>query len=250
MGGRATRCLGLTEERRRCPAQAVDGKSYCERHSREMALPSDPFDARRNGSGTVDHLFKRLLLQPSRRVVPDGAKFPVPSSIKNSPTPVLIDQLLRSPNATTRWLCAFTLRKRRELTAIEPLWEVLQHDPAALVRQQAAVALGKIGSSAVLGPLIEGLWHDRDAAVRQACAIAIGNLGYAAAASDLANVLGREHAVFVRWDCILALGQIGDRAVENLLRELSDTERAPIVRSACRDALEEICRRGSKIAST
>lgn len=235
-------CLGLTIERRRCAIEAVGATGYCEQHQPYLMQDQQAIAVSQDrGVAAVLH---RLCGNPSRHLIPDDAKFAVPSWLRKSPTRTVIHHLLHDADSMARWHAAFTLRKRRDPQAIEPLWEALQHDLIALVRQQSAVALGKIGTMAVLSPLIEALWHDRDPAVRQACAIALGNLGYAIAARDLANVLEREQAVFVRWDCVLALGQVGDLSVEPLLAQMTNGERTQVVRHACAEALMEIRRRG------
>ncbi len=238
------RCLGLTSERKRCEAQAVDGASYCEAHQGTARLNSATSAAPGADTG-VAGLWKKLretVLAPRGR---DEVQFDAPAWLKNSPTPTVVEHLLHYSDATVRWAAAFTLRKRRDPATLEPLWEALQHDPSSAVRQQVAVALGKLGPLTTLGPLIEGLWHDPDAGVRQACVIALGNLGTPAVAQDLAGALEREPAIFVRWDCIIALGQLGNSTVEPMLAELADKERAAAVRQACRQALAAIRRRAN-----
>ncbi len=235
------RCLGLTEERRRCPAEAEDGSGYCVAHrgSRNGAFASAPAA----GSGLAGWLARRGGAAPHPELK-DEARYDVPSWLRSSPTPTVIHHLLHDASLLVRWSAAFTLRKRRDPSAVDPLWQALQRDRSGLVRQQAAVALGKLGHPAVLGPLVEALWHDPDPGVRQACAVALGNLGYRDAAGDLAAALSRERAAFVRWDCVLALGQIGDRSVEPLLSRLAQSEPAEAVRNASRTALADIRRRG------
>lgn len=229
------RCFGLTDDRRRCPAEAAGVTGYCLQHQQEMG-PGVTWDKR----GILRSLRRRW----SRlRVADDVAFDDLPAWLKRSSTATVIHHLLHNPDSTIRWTAAFILRRRRDPAAIEPLWEVLQRERFSDVRQQAAVALGKIGTPAVLSPLIEGLWHDRDARVRQVCAIALGNLGHPAAAPDLAQVLEREPAFFVRWDCILALGQVGDRTTEPLLRQLANTESTEVLQRACYQALAMLRRR-------
>ncbi len=235
------RCLGLTPERRRCAAQAASVAGYCEQHRQEFAATCRRPEFAPNG--TKPGLLRLLGSRPTDYVVPDGAKLEIPSWLRKSTTATVADRLLHDPNMTNRWLAAYTLRKRRDPGAVEPLWEALQLDPVSFVRQQVAVALGKIGTNAVLGPLIEALWHDPDAGVRQASAIALGNLGYPLAAQHLVGALHREQAAFVRWDCALALGQVGERAIEPLLAALADKERSEVVRRACHEALAEIRKR-------
>jgi HEAT repeat protein len=237
------RCLGLTAERRRCSAEAIGATGYCEAHQVEHAglAPASEIQPRVNSRVWSWVNWRRDHSTP--RVVPDEARFSVPAWLWTSPTSAVIQQLLHHADTMTRWSAAFTLRKRRDPAAIEPLWEALRHDRSSLVRQQAAVALGKIGTAAARGPLIEGLWHDSEAGVRQACAIALGNLGDRAAAPDLAQALERDPATFVRWDCVLALGQLGDHTVEPLLAELARHDRTEIVRRACRQALADLRRR-------
>lgn len=236
------RCYGLTADRHRCSSQAQDATNFCAEHQpmAQTEQPAAPAPETRSG---IARLLKRLQPAPARNVVPDDANFAVPRWLNTSPTPQVIEHALNDPSCMIRWCAAFVLRKRREPSAIEPLWRVLQNDPVSFVRQQAAVALGKIGTTAALAPLIEALWHDRDAGVRQACAIALGNLGYAIATKDLADGLGRDHAVFVRWDCALALGQVGDLTVERLLEERAEQDQSEVVRRACRESLDEIRKR-------
>ncbi len=232
------RCFGLTGERRRCAAQAASETNYCDHHRGPFAEAHRRQQSARGGSGR--RLVQLLRPGPAPYVVPDDCKFSIPSWLRKSGTDAVVDHLLHNTNMLTRWLAAYTLRKRRDPLTIEPLWQVLQLDPASLVRQQAAVALGKIGTNAVQGPLIEALWHDMDAGVRQACAIALGNLGFPLATQHLVAALRREPAVFVRWDCALALGQVGDREIESLLAELATKEPSPVVRRACNQAIDEI----------
>ncbi len=237
------RCRGLTDDRRRCTNQAVDGTGYCEQHMGDCGeITESPNDGSAPGRG-LRGLIDRLRGAPPGHVVPDSAKSSLPAWIKSSSTLVLMDQLLHHPDTMTRWNIAFALRKRRDPLAIESLWEALRRDPVSMVRQQCAVALGKIGTTSALGPLIEGLVHDSDAGVRQACAIALGNLGCTVAATDLGGVLQRDQAAFVRWDCALALGQVGNLTVESLLTELAQKDQAEVVRRACQEALAEIRQR-------
>ncbi len=238
-------CLGLTNERRRCRAEAVAGTGYCAQHRQEMAHTSDLASAESSAGRGVANIFNKLRGVPSRRVIPDPARFDVPPSLKNKTTAEVIQELLHHPDAMVRWSAAFTLRKRQDPVAIEPLWEVLHHDRSRPVRQQAAVALGKIGVAAVLGPLIEGLVHDPDAGVRQACAIALGNVAHPRAARDLAHALAHESSFFVRWDCILALGQVGDPAAAPVLARLAEEEPSEYLRRAYRNALAEIRQRSN-----
>jgi len=235
------RCLGLTGERRRCPAEATGVAGYCPQHERDGGFAAQAgLGAPGGWSGALGAL-RRRWLRP--RIADDVAFAELPAWLKRSATPTVIHHLLHNPDSTIRWSAAFILRRRRTPAAIDPLWQVLQQERFSDVRQQAAVALGKIGTVTVLGPLIEGLWHDPDARVRQACAIALGDLGQAVAAADLARVLEREPAFFVRWDCILALGQVGDRSIEPLLVALEDRERTEALRRACHQALSELRRR-------
>lgn len=236
------RCRGLTSDRRRCTAESVQTTVYCEAHQATEAdgdMPTEPPPPGRSGIAGLVGKFRAT----ARSQVPDDARFEIPAFLKKSATPQLIDHLLNSPDVMVRWCSAFALRRRRERSAVEPLWQALQGDLSSLVRQQCAVALGKIGTTAVLGALIEALWHDSDPGVRQACAIALGNLGYGIAADDLARSLERERSVFVRWDVVLALGQVGDRIIEPFLSELSDKDKSLVVRNACREALQDIRRR-------
>ncbi|MGB8643936.1 MAG: HEAT repeat domain-containing protein [Anaerolineae bacterium] len=236
-------CLGLTSDYHRCPLETIDSAVFCRKHQPVALL----IPTARVGSDDGNHVsrwivrFRRSSIPP----VPDPARYAVPSALESSPTANLIERLLHDPDSTIRWCAAFVLRKRRDPTAVEPLWHVLLHDVSRLTRQQCAVALGKIGAPAVLGPLLESLWHDPDAGVRQAAAIALGNLGYPSAAPDLARALSREENSMVRWDIILALGQLGDHTVEPLLEQLADAEQAQFIRAACREALETIHRRQS-----
>ncbi len=234
-------CCGLDDERRRCAAPAVAAQDYCAQHQHLAAL--QPLASARVAEQRLTGLIRKLRAQPAQRVVPDGARFAVPSFLARSSTAGVIDHLHHHPSSMIRWAAAFVLRKRRASGAIDPLWHTLRIEPVGFVRQQAAVALGKIGAPTTLSPLIETLWHDRDASVRQACAVALGNLGYSLAARDLARVLDRECAAFVRWDCILALGQVGDATHTPLLAALAEREPSSIVRNACHDALAEIRRR-------
>jgi HEAT repeat protein len=227
-------CLGLTVDRKRCPALAINETGYCAEHQ-----PTEP-DVRSAEMLAREGWLDKLMARPAPPRIPDDVRHRVAGSLKNKPTAQVCEVLLHHPSVDMRWDAAFALRKRRDPAAIEALWQALHNDPVGLVRQQAAVALGKIGTRAVLGPLIEALWHDRDAGVRQACAIALGNLGYAIASQDLVKVLGRDIATFVRWDCALALGQLGDRTVEGLLNELAQNDPSPVVRNACKEALEAI----------
>lgn len=238
------RCLGLTNERKRCH-EIAGTTGYCKQHELMLSGPGAGAAAGQRQAGRRVRWLDQLLPGMRQGIVQDDAKFDVPRWLKKSSTPDVIDHVLHHQSTLVRFAAAFTLRKRRDPGAVEPLWQVLHQDPVGLVRQQAAVALGKIGTPAVLGPLIEGLWHDVDVGVRQACAVALGNLGYSVAVPDLLNALGREEAAFVRWDCVLALGAVGDRAVEPLLIELADEERAEVVRNACREAIAEIRRRGN-----
>ncbi len=236
------RCLGLTEERRRCPAEAEGSGSYCAEHRRNRhdGLASG---IRNDGGSSVARVLGRLTGGQARANLKDDARFDIPAWLRASPTAAVVHLLLGDANILTRWSAAFTLRKRHDPAAIDPLWQALLHDRSSLVRQQAAVALGKTAHPAVLAPLVEGLWHDPDAGVRQACAIALGNLGYRDAAGELAAALQKEPAAFVRWDCVLALGRLGDRAVEPVLAALAENEPAQMVREASRAALADIRRR-------
>jgi hypothetical protein len=242
------RCFGLEPNRHRCQRQAITSGSYCAEH--ERALMPWLLEMTNTPDVTGHSGFISVLLRPrhtsSGRIVPDGAKYAVPPSLKNSPTLKVIDHLTNNPSANMRWCAAFVLRKRRDITSIEQLWNSIKNDPAPLVRQQVAVALGKIGTPAVLGPLLEALTHDLDPGVRQASAIAIGNLGYSIAKVDLVNRLANEHVVLVRWDLILALGQIGDTSVESFLTGLAGSERAPALREACLYAIRQIKHREVK----
>lgn len=231
------RCLGLASDHRRCTADAIGVTGYCGRHQPEFVQNNAPSVAMAN-----DWLSKLRVRTPTGGV-PDDVKYDVPRWLWRSKTPQVVEHLLHDKNSLNRWLAAFTLRKRRDATAIEPLWIALQNDVVSHVRQQAAVALGKIGTHMALAPLVEALWHDVSPGVRQACAIALGNLGNPVAAGDLAEVLKHERAVFVRWDCVLALAQVGDRSSEQLLRDLAESDRAEVVRAASRQALEEIRRK-------
>ena len=231
------RCRGLTDSRRRCESESAGGTGYCIQHKNDLAPIRPVADVGKGNGGGIGSILGRLRGNSSPSAVPDSAKYDVPGWLKKLSTSALVEHLMNNPDSSIRWCAAFTIRKRRDPAAIEPLWQVMHADVVSLVRQQAAVALGKIGTEAVLAPLIEGLWHDSDPGVRQACAIALGNLRYQAAAKDLAAVLAREQAVFVRWDCVLALGQVGDRAVAPLLHQLATSERTPIVRQACQEAL-------------
>ena len=230
-------CRGLTDSRLRCMSEALGETGYCLQHENTSVSIRPAADVEKGNGGGIGGIFGRLRGSSSPSVVPDSAKFNVPHWLKKLSTSALVEHLLNDPDSTVRWCAAFTLRKRRDPAAIEPLWQAIHADVVSLVRQQAAVALGKIGTESVLAPLIEGLWHDPDAGVRQACAIALGNLGFQAAAQDLASVLAREPAVFVRWDCVLALGQVGDQTIEPLLVQLASSERTPAVRQACQEAM-------------
>lgn len=232
------RCSGLTADRKRCAAQAIDETGFCAEHQ-----PTAPQIEPRAEAEPRRGLIDKLLARPARGGVPDDVKHKVDGALKNKSTAEICAVLLQSESTDARWNAAFVLRRRRDSAAIESLWQALRDDPVGMVRQQSAVALGKIGTLAVLSPLIEALWHDRDAGVRQACAIALGNLGYPIASKDLAKVLGRDIAVFVRWDCALALGQIGDQTVAGLLNELATNDASPVVRKACQDAVVEIQRK-------
>ncbi len=238
------RCRGLTPERTRCPAEPSDGSGYCARHLPDQVPAAVPVEVERPVPFARFPFLGWRIARPVVGTVPDDAHFAIPGWLKRSSTVQVIHHLLHHPSSFTRWLAAYTLRRRRDPVAVEPLWQVLHAEPYSLVRQQAAVALGKIGTAGVLNPLIEALWHDRDAGVRQACAIALGNLGYHVAARDLAGALSREQAALVRWDCVLALGQVGDHTVEPLLAELAGRELSEVVRSAYDQALTEIRRRG------
>ncbi len=239
-------CLGLTNERRRCRAQAVNGTGYCAQHQPEVQENSN-WTYGAPGASWGLNLLNKLRGVSSRPLISDPARYDVPPALKNKTIAEVIQELLHNPDAMVRWSAAFTLRKRQDPAAIEPLWEVLHHDRSRPVRQQAAVALGKIGGAVALGPLIEGLTHDPDAGVRQACAIALGNLGHPRAAQDLANALTRESSFFVRWDCILALGQVGGPTVAPLLAQLAQEESSEYLRRACRNALAEIRQRSNEV---
>lgn len=233
------RCWGLTNDRHRCTAESVGPTVFCMAHQGIAAEADVPMETLAKDRRGIAALVARFRVN-ARTQVPDDARFEIPTSLKKSTTPQVIDHLLNSSSVTVRWYSALALRKRRERSAIEPLWQALQGDQSSFVRQQCGVALGKIGTRVVLGPLIEALWHDPDAGVRQACAIALGNLGFGVVAGDLARLLEREQAVFVRWDCVLALGQVGDRSFEPFLSELSIKDKSLVVRNACREALENI----------
>lgn len=237
-------CLGLTEERHRCPQRASEGSPFCELHQEQNA--EVPFARPAPSSRpTLSEWVDRLKGGPSAPPVPDPGKFDLPSWIKKSASGDLADHVQNNPNSITRWLSAFALRKRRDPQTIESLWNVLVHDSSRIVRQQTAVAIGKIGTPSALGPLLEGLWHDPDAGVREACAVALGNLGYPSAVGDLARVLERERDRFVRWDTILALGQLADETHEPLLISLSESEPAEFLRQAALEALNELRARRS-----
>jgi HEAT repeat protein len=230
------RCFGLTKERRRCTYAAVATSDYCELH-RKSQLTGGAQSKRERGS---DGVFRKFFRGFNRGVVPDNAKFDVPTWLNRASTVIVIENLRHHPDFLVRWSAAFELRKRRDRAAVDPLWQVLKDEPIGLVRQQAAVALGKIGNEVVLGPLIEGLVHDPDAGVRQACAVALGNLGQKDAADDLASVLASDKATFVRWDCLLSLGRVGGRQLEPLLAELEKVEPTEVVRRAYREVLDDL----------
>jgi HEAT repeats/PBS lyase HEAT-like repeat len=237
------RCLGLTSDKHRCAADAISAAGYCEQHDREMTEIAEPADAWPDKQSRMTGFIDKLRPSPSRRLVPDSAKFDLPSWLAKSNTETVIDHLLYNPSSLTRWHAALVLRKRRDPRSIDALWRTLKQDAVVLVRQQAAVALGKIGTAATLAPLTEALWHDPDANVRQASAIALGNLGYRVAADDLANALDREQAAFVRWDCIVALGQVGDPTAEPLLARIESGDRIEWLRRAGAEAIAQIRRR-------
>lgn len=277
------RCLGLDAERRRCTKEvgeandttlhlprktsavyndapsrtavgmglvrdgALEASEYCAEHrdwlARVMGYGA-PVSAPRHG--TLGALWARLRGEPAAPLIPDGAHYEVPSWLRNSSTPELIEHLLHHSDSMVRWMAAFTLRKRRAREAIEPLWDVLQSEAVRLVRQQVTVALGKIGTPAVVAPLVEALNHDPDQGVRQAAVIALGNLGYPGVVPEIVRVLEREDNVFVRWDCIVALGQLGDMQVDALLAQLEYEEVAEVVRHACSAARLEIRQRQGK----
>lgn len=237
------RCLGLTAERHRCEQGTVQASEYCADHQPE-GTPT-PMARVASGTGWLERLAAHFHGPNGVPQVADPAHFPIPASLQESATPVVIDHLLNHPDSTMRWCAAFVLRKRRDPIALEPLWHALLHDPSRLTRQQAAVALGKIGTVAVLGPLVEALFHDLDPGVRQASAVALGNLGYPAAAKDVVSALERESDYWVRWDLVLALGQLGDSSHEPLLLKLEAEEQSPYIRTACQEALTAIRRRHS-----
>lgn len=220
----------------------MDAAGYCAEHRRDAR--AHRVATKPNPTTPLARALDQLRGNSSAPRVPDDARYTIPGWLKISSTEKVVHHLLRDTDASVRWLCAFTLRKRRDLQTIEPLWQALQTDVVALVRQQSAVALGKIGARAVTSPLIEALWHDRDPGVRQACAIALGNLGDPVAAHDLARALECEPVTFVRWDCVLALERLGDTRVEALLVQIAKEDRAEVVRRACGDALMEIRQRG------
>jgi HEAT repeat protein len=234
-------CRGLTDARRRCENAADPVTGYCAEH-RDTVARLTGRSPNGNGDGKLGALMNRLGLDLTRPTIPDGARYDVPGWLWNSATPEVVERLLNDDDSMVRWMAGFTLRKRRAVEAIEPLWRALKSDPVRLVRQQAAVALGKIGTPAVYAALVEGLYHDGDMGVRQACAVALGNLGYRAAAPELVRALEEEESAFVRWDIIVALGQLGDRRVEPLLAQLENEEIAEVVRRACRDARLELGR--------
>jgi HEAT repeat protein len=237
-------CRALTAARQRCPDAAAPDADYCAAHAQ---FPARITGRASNGNGrhgalgrVLNSIQVPLGLDPMRRAPQDGSRYDVPGWLWNASTAQVIDRLLHDDDSMVRWLAAYTLRKRRALEAIEPLWQVLRQEPVRLVRQQAAVALGKIGTPAVFSPLVEALNYDRDQGVRQACAIALGNLGYPGAVDELARALESETSPFVRWDCVVALGQLGGGEVEPLLAQLEDEEIAEAIRRACRDARAEI----------
>ncbi len=237
------RCLGLTSDKHRCAAEAISTARYCQQHDREMTQVAKPTDELSDRGSRATSFIDKFRGSPSRRLVPDAAKFDLPPWLAKSNTGTVIDHLLHHPSSLTRWHAALVLRKRRDPRSIDALWQTLKQDSVVLVRQQAAVALGKIGTAAVLAPLTEALWHDPDAVVRQASAIALGNLGYRVASDDLVSVLDREQSAFVRWDCIVALGQVGDHAAEPLLSQIESGDRIEWLRRACADAIAQIRQR-------
>lgn len=237
------RCLGLTNDKHRCAADAISAAGYCAQHDRELAQNAEPIDALPDKKSRATGFIHRVRGGPSRRLVPDSAKFDLPSWLAKSDTETVTDHLLHNPSSLTRWHAALVLRKRRDPRSIDALWQALKQDLVVLVRQQAAVALGKIGTAAVLAPLTEALRHDPDANVRQASAIALGNLGYRVAAEDLASALAHEQAAFVRWDCVVALGQVGDHTAEPLLARIESGDRIEWLQRACAEAIAQIRRR-------
>lgn len=212
-------CRALDEKKYRCANDAA-ASEYCDAH-RAMSPQADT--PRSTASAPRWRGFWSKFGAPARGI-PDGGKYDVPKWLNTLPTPQVIQHLQTHPDALTRWMAAFVLRKRRAAEAFDALWRTRQTDPIRFVRQQAAVALGKIGAPAVYAPLVEGLYHDRDPGVREACVIALGNLGNRAAVDEIARALEHEENVFVRWDCIVALGQLGDARVENLLTRLQAKE--------------------------
>lgn len=228
-------CHALTPEKRRCPQDARAGAQYCAAHDRELGQPAQ-------GKPRLGGIAARLRDAFGPRIY-DGGKYDPPGWLNDVPTQKVIEHLQNHPDSMVRWTAAYILRKRRAVEAIDPLWNVLQHDDTRFVRQQSAVALGKIGTPLAVAPLVQALNHDRDQGVRQACAIALGNLGLPHTDQEIARVLEREENVYVKWDCIVALGQLGDRRVEKLLVRLQAEEIAQVIRDACRDALLEIQQR-------
>lgn len=232
------RCLGLGPERRRCGNDALDGSAYCAEH---------PAFAPVIRKARSENSIASLLQRRDANEIRDDTRFPVAASLRRKSTFELGEILHHDQDSHMRWSAAFALRKRRDPTTIEAIWDTLALEPVAIVRQQCVVALGKIGTGAVIGPLIERLWHDRDSGVRQASAVALGNLGITHVSQELLDVLGRENSAFVRWDCVVALGQVGDESAEPPLDKLALTERAQVIRTACRDAIEAIRRRALAI---
>lgn len=234
-------CRALDEKKYRCANDAAAAE-YCDAH---RAMPPQTGESNLTASASRWRGFWSKF-GASPRNIPDGGKYAVPKWLNTLPTSQIIQHLQTHPDAMTRWMAAFVLRKRRATEAFDALWQTRQTDPIRFVRQQAAVALGKIGAPAVYAPLVEGLYHDRDPGVREACVIALGNLGNRAAVDEIARALEHEENVFVRWDCIVALGQLSDARVENLLARLQAQEIVQALRDACRDARAEIRQRATR----
>ena len=237
-------CMGLNDERQRCNANAVNATQFCGQHQ-----PSESFEKRIQMPKASRNRNMLGFLRPPTNpdLIPDDAKFSLPSKLQKGKIDFVISELLHNPSPMLRWSAALALRKRRDPTTIEPLWQRLNNDPVSFVRQQSAVALGKIGTVLVIAPLVQALWHDIDAGVRQACAVSLGNLGYISAVPHIIEKLEHENAGFVRWDCIIAIGQLGNAKHIPLLEQLAKTEKAESIQRACLESIRTIRGRESNL---
>jgi hypothetical protein len=127
-----------------------------------------------------------------------------------------------------------------DISAVEPLSQVLLEDEEYSVRGAAAQALGEIGDPSAIDSLNQSLLGDENSSVRSAVTKALAAIGDTGAVETLCEALITDEDEFVRSEIAIALGVIGDEgAVETLIQALS-TDEYWYVRSSAAKSLGEI----------